>query len=318
MRGSRTKKSQFAKKENEKAPLSYDDTNFFEILARCGSLSKAANSLQLSVGSVSKRLSGLEQRLGAKLIRRNARHFRLTQAGEFLLESASNVNKELALTYSRIRQVSENPEGCLRIGTPEGIFDAVLTQSLISFLRENPKIQMEVFSVGHASDFLSDYVDCQLIRIETEDVPKNYRAMVLCPSQKVLVASEKFLKKNGRPQSPEDLKNYDCLAQLNKRGRIMDFWQFRKGTRRASVRVHPRMAGLGWQIAKMAEADMGIARLPEHLLSEESIKVPLVRVLPDWLDTQRHKVCALYLKDAQLPARINIFLDFLKRYYNTT
>jgi len=98
----------------------------------------------------------------------------------------------------------------------------------------------------------------------------------------------------------------------------MDFWQFRKGTRRASVRVHPRMAGLGWQIAKMAEADMGIARLPEHLLSEESIKVPLVRVLPDWLDTQRHKVCALYLKDAQLPARINIFLDFLKRYYNTT
>src|SRR5262245_15705492 len=94
---------------------SSQDMQFFAQLVRCGSLTAAARELQVTTAAVSKRLSGLESRLGVNLLHRTTRRLALTEYGRSYLENSRRILEEIESLESELQGAKAEPAGLLRV-----------------------------------------------------------------------------------------------------------------------------------------------------------------------------------------------------------
>lgn len=313
---SRKRKTAVSKKEKSTRRKGRDgDLYFFQTLAECGRLSSAAARLDRSVSSVSKQLNRLEERLAIQLVRRDAHSFRLTEAGQRYLEEAIALNSRMNDLESELRAMSHTVSGPLRVATSDGIFDSHLKSLLPEFMQQHPDIHLSISTIGHGARLGDDEFDCQILRVDIDDIPTHMETVELFRSSSVVCASPKYLEHRGCPDEPQDLKQFDCLATLNKSGKRVNHWRFKQGGKRLSVLIEPRFSGLGWQVRAMAALGMGIARLPEHMAfgpgSTEGSD--LVKVLPHWRDPDRRAVTLMHSGSGRPTPQLQQFVEFVSR-----
>lgn len=300
---------------NSKGPLQRSgregDLFFFQILVECGRLSLAATRLDRSVSSVSKQLTSLEQRLAIQLIRRDAHSFSLTEAGQHYFEEAVALNARLNALELDIKAMSHTVSGPLRVSSSEGIFDSLLKRPLQQFMRRHPEIHLSMSITGHGSRLGDDAYDCQILRIDPDDIPAHMQTLNLGRSSGIVCASALYLERHGCPEDPRDLKAFDCLTNINKSGKLINHWHFKHGRTRVSVSIEPRFSGPGWQVREMATSGLGIARLPEHLVRCGESENELVEVLSDWEDTERRVVTLMYPGNQRPTPQLERFVAFL-------
>lgn len=289
------------------------DLVFFQVLVECGKLSAAANRLNLSVSSVSKQLNALEHRLAIQLIKRDAHSFLLTEAGERYYREAVELNAQLDELESGLRAMSRTVAGPLTVATSEGIFESLLKQPLQMFLTLYPEIELSVSNTGRASRLGDEAFDCQILRVDPDEVPVHIQAVDLSPSSSIVCASPDYLNARGLPEEPADLKAFDCLATVNRSGKRINHWRFKKGAHRTSVFIDPRFSGPGWQVREMAAHGLGIARLPEHLIRGAEADGRLVRALPDWKDPEKRAVKLMYPNNERLSAQLERFVAYVSQ-----
>ena len=97
--------------------MDWDKLRIFKAVAEAGSLTHAAEALNLSQSAVSRQISGLEESLRVALFHRHARGLILTEQGELLLRTTADVFHELTLVESRLREAKERPQGPLKVTT---------------------------------------------------------------------------------------------------------------------------------------------------------------------------------------------------------
>jgi len=245
----------------------------FRKVLELGSFSAAARQLGLSKAAVSKQVSELEAYLGATLIHRTTRRLHPTDAGQAYFESAVGLLDELEAADAAVRHLQSEPAGTLRVSVPSAFGQICLSAMLAEFARRHPKLTVSVEATDRLVDLVEEGFDAAIrIRATLPDstlIAKRIRQIPIhC------IAAPRYLKAHGTPQKPEDLTRHNCFIYTLS-SRPFE-WRFKGRSVKVRGSIH---ANHGHLLLEPLRAGVGIAMLPEFLLSQDLEKGSLVPIL---------------------------------------
>jgi len=284
---------------------------FIEI-ADQGSLTRAAEVLDLSRAMVSRHLESLEQWLGARLLHRTTRRVSLSDAGQEalprlrqMLELASDVQ---AVTGARRTE----PAGKLRLTTSLSFALSSLTRAIVEFQARYPRIEVELLTVDRTIDLVDERIDLA-IRI-TNRLDEGVVARQIATCHSVLCASPAYLARRGVPQRPEDLAAHACITHAF--GTRAEY-RLRKAGRSVSIAVRGALSSNETSVLREAAlAGAGIAMLPTYFVGDELARGALVRLLPDH-EPEALGIHAVILSRQHQPRPLKLLIDFLAERFSS-
>ena len=280
----------------------------FVAVVDTGSITAAADKLELTVAAVSKRLKLLETELGTRLLTRNTRQLALTEAGQYYYQHCREILDEVARVDQHLLAMQGKLSGTLRMNMPMTYGNLRISKHLIRFLQQHPDIQL----VAHLDDAYTDAANGEydiVIRIGTlED--SRLVARKLENAYLMTVASPDYLAQHGTPQTPEALNEHPCLTYTNVSQREGWLYYDQNGKEiRVQVRG-PLAANNGIVLKQAAVAGLGIVSLPDFELQEELCSGQLVPILQDYAG-RSVAVYAVYPSRQFLPEKTRAAIDFL-------
>ena len=278
---------------------------FIEI-ADQGSLTRAAETLDLSRAMVSRHLEGLERWLGARLLHRTTRRVSLSEAGVEALPRLRQMI-ELAADLQAVSGAHRaEPSGRLRISTSLSFAMSCLTQAIVDFQGRHRRIEVELLTVDRAVDLVGERIDLA-VRI-TNSLDDGIVARRLASCRSVLCASPTYLKRRGHPKRPEDLKSHDCITHAF--GSRAEYRLARSGRSTTQAVTGPLSGNETAMLRQAALAGAGIAMLPTYFVGDELRHGTLVRVLPDH-EPKPLGIHAIYLSRQHQPIALRLLIEFL-------
>jgi DNA-binding transcriptional LysR family regulator len=124
--------------------IDWDDVRYFLAVARGGSVRAAAESLRVNHSTVLRRISQLEERLGAHMFEKLPSGYRLTDAGEEVLEFAVQMEASSNQLQTRVLGRDQSVRGRLRVTLAPALATHLLMPDLVDFARLHPEIEMEI------------------------------------------------------------------------------------------------------------------------------------------------------------------------------
>jgi DNA-binding transcriptional LysR family regulator len=278
---------------------------FIEI-ADQGSLTRAAEALDLSRAMVSRHLENLERWLGARLLHRTTRRVSLSEAGQEALPRLRQM-LELASDVQALAGVRRSePMGKLRITTSLSFAIPSLTQAIVEFQSRYPRIEVELLTVDRAVDLVGERIDLA-VRI-TNRLDEGVVARRLASCRSVLCAAPAYLKRRGRPERPDDLTAHECITHSF--GTRAEY-RLRHAGRTTAVAVKGALSSNETFVLRQAAlAGAGIAMLPTYFVGDDLARGTLVRLLPDH-EPEPLGIHAVYLSRQHQPQPLKLLIDFL-------
>ncbi len=294
---------------------SLDDIKAFCAVIEFGSVSRAAIALGETKGSVSRRVSRLESRLGTALLARTPRAVSATQEGTAFYGKARDALSLLADATQGARQARTVPHGNLRVTAPMDLGLDVLPPLLVRFRALYPQITVELLLTDAPLDLAANRVDLAL-RAASGNLPNmGYRASTLTRFRLGLFGSPAYLAARGAPEAPQDLEIQDLVTFRDREGAASLTLQNDRG-RRVEVTARPVARTTDYaSVHRLVQAGAGIGVLPD-LVAERSLAAGLiVPVLEQW-HLGHGTLYAISLSGDQAPARVGVFRDFIRAELN--
>lgn len=278
---------------------------FIEI-ADQGSLTKAAETLDLSRAMVSRHLDGLERWLGTRLLHRTTRRVGLSEAGAEALPRLRQM-LDLAADLQAVSGARRaEPTGKLRITTSLSFAMACLTQAIVEFQRLHPRITVDLVTVDRAVDLVAERIDLA-VRI-TNRLDDGVVARRLASCRSVLCAAPAYLALHGQPQQAADLAAHACITHAF--GSRAEY-RLAHADRLVVQTVAGPLSGNETAVVRQAAlAGAGIAMLPTYFVGDDLLRGTLVRVLPDH-EPEALGIHAIYLSRQHQPLPLKLLIDFL-------
>jgi len=275
-------------------------------IADHGSLTRAADSLDLSRAMVSRHLEGLERWLGARLLHRTTRRVSLSEAGQ---EALPRLRQMLELA-SDVQSVAgarrTEPTGKLRITTSLSFATSSLTQAVVEFQSRYPRIEIELVTLDRAVDLVGERIDLA-VRI-TNHLDEGVVARRLATCRSVLCASPAYLQRRGQPERPEDLAAHECITHSF--GTRAEY-RLRQAGRLTTVIVKGSISSNETLVLRQAAlAGAGVAMLPTYFVVDDLARGALVRLLPDH-EPEPLGIYAVFLSRQHQPQPLKLLIDFL-------
>ncbi len=139
--------------------IDWDDVRYFLAVARGGSVRAAAGRLGVDHSTVLRRVARLEERLGAHLFEKLPSGYRMTDAGEEVLEFATQMETSSHLLETRVFGRDQNVRGLLRVTLAPTLATHLLMPDFAEFARLHPDIEMEVLSSGELANLTKREAD---------------------------------------------------------------------------------------------------------------------------------------------------------------
>ena len=177
----------------------------FARVVETGSFTRAAESLNLPKGSVTKLVQQLEERLKVRLLNRTTRQVTVTADGAAYYERTSRLLNDLDDIEASMSNAQANPSGRLRVDVGTSVARLILIPALPDFYRRYPDIQIDLGVTDRPVDLISDNVDC-VIR-GGELVEQSLVARRVGNMQLVTVATPAYLRERGMPRHPSELES---------------------------------------------------------------------------------------------------------------
>lgn len=287
---------------------------FVEVVGR-GSFTAAADALEISKAAVSKYVSRLEDRLGARLLNRTTRRLTLTEAGAVLYDQAQAALAELKAAESGVLELSGAPRGRLRVTAPAYFGNAFLMPIVSRFLSDYPEISIDLDLDNRIVDVVEQRFDVA-VRITTL-TDSSLVARRLSEVGLVTVASPAYLARHGTPTQPHQLGDHVALTYSI--DRTPNEWSYRdKNGAALAVRVRGCLRCNNDDALKQAALDgVGIARFPEIFVAAEIDDGRLVRIL-DAFEPLPSSLCAVFPSRANLAPKVRVFVDYLAQHLRTS
>lgn len=280
-----------------------------EVFARvveAGGFSAAARGLDITPSAVSKLIARLEQRLGARLLRRTTRALSLTEEGEAYYRAARDVLQQLD---EADRSVAAGAiRGRLRINASVPIGTLFVAPSLPAFLARYPDVTADLSLTDDVIDLLEQKTD---VAIRVGNLPDSALiARKLGQSRRVICASPDYLARMGMPQTPADLLRHNCILFNFRRSRAG--WPFRDGERDFELVVPGNILVNNGQTARdLALQGAGIARLGHFHVRQAFESGSLVPLLEAYDPLDWEMIHAIYLGGGEVPGRVRAYIDHL-------
>lgn len=277
-------------------------------VVQAGGFSKAAARLDLSPAMVTKHVSGLEERLGVRLLNRTTRQVSLTEAGAAYYEHCARIIADLDDAEGAVSALSRGTRGTLRISAPVDFGEEELAPHVTEFMRTQPEVEPEVVLENRLVDLVEERYDLA-IRLAFRLPESSLIVRPLARSGFILCASPGYLAERGVPQTPEDLEHHRFLPFIHPLLR-KELMLRRDGEKRV-VPIAPVMRSNSNRVLSEAcLAGAGIFLQSTVNAWREVVAERLVPVLEDWRIAEIG-VFAVYPHRRHLAAKVRAFVDFL-------
>jgi DNA-binding transcriptional LysR family regulator len=257
---------------------------------------------------VSRRVSQLEQRLGARLLHRTTRRLSLTDAGRNFYQRAVQILADLDDAEQGVASENAELRGTLKLAAPLSFGLVHLSSALTEFLDRHPAIEVNLDLNDRNINLVEEGFD---IAIRIGELPDSTLvARRLGTSRMVTCASRVYLERYGEPLHPDDLQRHVGLQYSNISYR--QHWQFvtRDGE---VVQAQPQIrirANNGEVLACAAAAGMGITSGPTFILGPYLQEGKLQRILTEYRRPSAG-IFAVTPPGRLLPQRVQRFIEFL-------
>lgn len=280
----------------------------FYFVAAWKNFSRAALELGVSKGYVSTQITALEKELGVKLLYRTTRYLSLTEEGILFFDSCAKIVNEKKFARSLLKNSQSEPSGHLKITAPPSMCTTFLAELLPKFLQQYPKISLTIDSSSLVKNLLQHGIDIALRITHAPD--ENYIARLITSFHFAICATSDYLRQYGMPKNPDDLLQHNCL--IYSADPIQNRWPFQLQKTVKIITVHGNLISANSSIVKNAlMANHGIARLPEYIVAKEITKKKLTVLFSENMKIEM-PLYAIYSSNANIPPKIQCFIEFLK------
>lgn len=280
--------------------------NMFVRVVETGSFSAVAKEINSTQPTISKNVAELESWLGAKLLNRSTRSLRLTETGTDYYERCVAILQDVEEAEQIVGQLQTQPKGLVRVSAAVAFGRLHIVPRLTGFFERYPDIKVDVRLNDRVVDLVEEGVD---VAFRMGDLPdSSLIAKKLCTSPIVTVASPEYLKRNGIPQHPRDLKDHNFLFYSD--GASRQEIAFRENGTPLYVRAEGRFTTNNSEALRAALIEgMGISRPPRWLVGDAISAGDLIPILDDFCPPEL-KLFAVYPPGRHLPSKVRCFIDY--------
>ncbi|MGO7955129.1 LysR family transcriptional regulator [Rhizobium leguminosarum] len=287
-----------------------DGVEAFLSVAHHRSFRKAAAELGVTPSAISQAVRALEERVGAVLFIRTTRSVGLTEAGERFLTRAKPAFEELVAASAVARGLGQRPAGLLRLTVPPAVVPILLEPLIASFCQAFPEIEVEVAANEGLVDIAAEGFDAG-IRLGQFIAADMVAVRLTPPFPLAVVGSPEYLRRRGRPERIDDLRQHACIRMRRSNGSIAP-WSFVSGKKPIEAVVSgPLIAHDFPTMLGAAVEDMGLAQVPEPIAAGPVKAGKLVRVLEAFAP-MAPGVFLYYPSRHQVMPKLRAFIDHVK------
>ena len=279
----------------------------FACVVKHSSYANAAEELKLSPSGVSRIVSRLEERLGARLLQRTTRKLSLTEAGAVFHERGAQILVDLADAEAEIQKTALHPRGTLRLSASVFFGRRYLAPLLTQLTTRFPELSFDLSLTNRFVDLVEEGIDLA-IRIGAL-ADSRLIARRLCTNRRILVASPAYLAARGVPKHPAELASHACVI-FSGWSRAQE-WHLIGPEGPVTVEVAGRIASNNVDmVTDAAKAGLGITVGPTLSVSSALLSGELVPVLSEYR-FEPTAVFAVYPSARQLSTKVRAVVDFL-------
>ena len=297
------------KSNKEVSVTAISDLEIFARVARTGNMSAAGREMALSPAVVSKRVSLLEDRLGARLFQRTTRQLTLTETGEGYFKRVVDILSLVEEAEDFVSRRNTKPRGILKVTAPTSFGRRHVTPHLASFLARYPDIELDMHLTDTFVDIIRDGFDLAIRIGELQD--SSLVARKLAADHRVLCASPAYLAREGSPKSVADLENHSCIG-----AGLQEAWRLDGPDGAKYAKIHSNVRTNSADFVRDALiAGLGIGLRATWDIGQELKSGELVRILPDYRGANTLAIHAVYPSRDFMPAKVNVFIEHLAEIY---
>ncbi len=273
-----------------------------------GGFTDAARKMGISKSAVSKHVSSLETRLGARLLNRTTRRVSPTEIGLAYYDRARRVLNDAGEADALVSSMQSAPSGLLRISVATDFGVNHMSPILGDFLADFPDITVNMVLNNRYVELISEGFDLAIRIGEMED--SSLRARKLTETTKRLIAAPSYFEQYGRPEKIDDLNDHKLLHYSNQSAG--NVWKL---TAPSGEKRQVRTQGWltvndGQSLLNACVSGLGIAYLPSFLYAD-ALREGLVQEAMPGLPTEEQGIYAVYPPGRYTQPKVRTFIDFL-------
>ena len=291
----------------------WTEIELFVQVAETGSLSRAAEALNLSNAAASRHLSALEERLSARLVERNTRRLYLTDTGREFFSRAKGILADLKDAESAVNATALNPTGVLRITASLSFSLHHVAPLLREYTQRYPNVTVHVEAANRYLDIIDNNIDVA-VRTREVEPDSNITIRRLAETRRILAAAPRYFAQHGFPKTLDDLQHHKLLIYTHANN--PNELRFSRDGETTLVTVKGLLESNDGQILRTAALDgLGILVQPTYILYNDIVAGRLVPVLDEW-DLPRLTINLAYPSRKHLSAKVRTFIDFMAEHFS--
>ncbi|WP_201544920.1 LysR family transcriptional regulator [Psychrobacter sp. H7-1] len=294
--------------------VTLNELDTFISIVDTGSISQAAEYLDVTVSAVSRSLARLEKKLDTALFRRTTRRLALTQEGEMYLARIRGVLNDLEAAEDMLIKNKAVPSGKLRIDAATPFMLHVIAPLMTKYSQAYPQIDIELVSNENLVDLLEERTDVAIRIGELKDSTLNATPLGL--SQIRILASPAYLQRQGTPQSVEDLAHHQLLG-FNALPKLND-WPIYDAFNNLFHAQTNIKADSGETLRQLALCGTGIVCLSDFMTQQDIKEGRLIELFVSSTIKMQQPINLVYYKNRKLSQRVSSFIDFMKKEFGTS
>ena len=285
----------------------------FSAVAHLGSFSAAARELNISRAMASKYISDLEANLNARLLNRTTRKLSLTEVGQAYFEKIDTVLAEIEEADRSVMELQTEPRGTIKIMSPPSFGSFHLARAISGYKDTYPKVKIELILTDGMPDLFEVGVDMAIQLGEIED--SNVIARKISSSRLVICGSPDYFKKHEPPETPEQLKQHNCL-KLIQSFPISD-WRLNIKGKETRIEVAGNLkSNMADSLRIAALNGCGLIQLPSYMVGLDIKSGRLLPVLEKY-EPDKLPIYALYAHRKYLSTKVRTFFNYIQDYFQS-
>jgi DNA-binding transcriptional LysR family regulator len=285
----------------------------FATVVRLGSFAAAADELDISSAMCSKYIRDLETNLDARLLNRTTRQQSLTEVGSAYHKKVIDILTDIEDAEQCVSELQNHPIGTLRIMSPPSFGSFHIARAIKGYKKKYSDVAIELILSDDFENLVDKGMDLAFRIGELED--SSVVALKLSSSRLIVCASPEYLKENGTPQTPDELKEHVCMSMMHHQVFSPD-WTFNIEGINTTIDIKNNYlkSNIADSLRVAALNGSGLIQLPSYMIGLDIQSGRLEPVLEKY-EAKPLPINLIYAHRKHMSTKVRSFVDYMKDYF---